>query len=132
MAKATQFCVALENQPGMLAKLCGVLKRAKVNIEAISVADNVDCAWVRIVASPANAAADALKKAGYNVCKQRVLTVKTVNKPGEMEAIATKLAKAKVNINYVYGTGAACKDPECDCSVLVFGVSDVDAAEKAL
>ena len=40
MAKATQFCVGLANKPGSLAKLCAALSRAKVNIEAISVADS--------------------------------------------------------------------------------------------
>ena len=126
MAKVTQFCIGLDNQPGVLAKLCGVLKRAKANIDAISVVDNSDCAWVRIVANPAPAAKDALTKAKYDFCTNKVLSLSVGNAPGELEAISTKLAKAGVNIHYVYGTGGAPK------ATLVLGVSDVDAAAKAL
>ena len=32
MAQATELCVALENRPGTLAKLCGTLKRAKIKV----------------------------------------------------------------------------------------------------
>jgi len=127
MAKATQFCIGLDNKPGTLAKLCGTLKRAKVNIGAISVADSADCAWVRLVVSPAAAAKAALSKGQFNFCTQRVLTVKVPNRPGELERVATKLAKARVNVNYVYGGSG--NGPS---SMLVFSVSDLDRASKAV
>ena len=127
MPRVTQFCVGLDNKPGTLAKLCGVLKRAKVNIEAISVADSADCAWVRLVASPPAAAKAALTKARFNFCTQRALAIKAVNRPGELERIAAKLAKAGVNVNYVYGSGAGASP-----STLVFSVSNLDRAAKAV
>jgi hypothetical protein len=126
MAKVTQFCIGLDNEPGVLAKLCATLKRAKVNIDAISVVDNVDCAWVRVVAAPAALAREALTKAKYEFCVRRVLSLPAGNRPGELEDIATKLAKAKVNIDYVYGSAAGEK------AVLIIGVTDVDTAAKAL
>jgi hypothetical protein len=127
MPKATQFCVGLDNKPGTLAKLCGVLKRAKVNIDAISVADNADCAWVRLVASPAAAAKSALTDAHCSFCTQRVLALKAANRPGELESIAAKLAKAGVNVNYVYGSSMGTSP-----STLVLSVSDLDRAAKAV
>ena len=125
MARTTQFCVGLDNKPGTLAKLCGTLKRAKVNIEAISVADSADCAWVRLIASPTATAKRALTKGRYNFCTQRVLAVKAANRPGELERITAKLAKARVNVNYVYVSSAAGTG-----SKLVFGVSDLNRAAK--
>lgn len=127
MARATQFCVGLCNKPGTLATLCGALRRAKVNIDAISVADNLDGAWVRLVATPVAAARAALTKGRFDFCTQRVLAVKVTNRPGELERIATKLAKAGVNVNYVYGSNAA-----DSVSTLVLSVSNLDRAAKLL
>lgn len=127
MAKATQFCIGLDNKPGMLAKVCGALKRAKVNIEAISVADTVDCCWVRMVATPTAMAKAALTKGRFNFCTHPVLKVKVANRPGELERIASRLSKANVNINYVYGGNA-----EGPTSTLFLSVSDVVRAAKIL
>ncbi len=127
MAKATQFCVGLDNKPGTLAKLCGTLKRAKVNIEAITVSDNAECCWVRLLASPAATAKKALTKARIDFCTQQILKLRVANRAGELEGIAARLAKAKVNINYVYGSNA-----EGPSSTLVISVSDLDRAAKAV
>ena len=127
MAKVTQLCVGLDNKPGALAKLCGRLIRAKVNILAVSVVDSTDCCWVRFVASPTAAAKAALKKAGYEVCTQRVLRLTVPHKPGVLEGVASKLAKKGVNINYVYGSNA--KGPE---STLVVSVDDLEKGAKAV
>jgi hypothetical protein len=127
MPKATQVCIALDNKPGTLARLCGVLKRAKVNIEAISVADNAECCWVRLVPEPAAAAKAALKKAGFHFCAEPVLTVNVANRPGELERLAGQLAQAGVNINYVYGSNG-----EGDWSTLVVSTADLGRAAQAL
>ncbi len=127
MARATQFCIGLENKPGVLAKLCSALRRARVNIQAISVADSADCCWVRMVASPTAKAKAALTRGKYNFCTQRVLTVRAANKPGEMEKIAAKLARARVNINYVYGSTG-----DGSPSVIVLSVSNLARAAKAV
>jgi len=125
MPRATQICVGLDNKPGVLAKLCGVLTRAKVNIEAISVAENSECCWVRLVASPMAKTKAALGKAKYHFCTQRVLAVHAKNKPGELGRVAAKLAKAKVNINYVYASTG-----DGDKTMLVLGVDNLAKAVK--
>jgi len=127
MAATTQFCVCLSNKLGALSKLCDALKRAKVNIEAISVADNADCCCVRLIAKPAAGAKAALTKAKYSFCTQQVLTVGATNKPGELARISGRLARARVNINYVYGTTGG-----GESAMLVFSVSDVKKAQKAV
>jgi len=87
MAKATEFCIGLDNKPGTLAKLYGVLKRAKVNIDAVSVSENAECCWVRMVASPSATAKRILGKAKYHYCVQPVLTLAAHNRPGELERV---------------------------------------------
>ena len=125
MAKATQFCVGLENKPGTMAKLCAALARAKVNIDAISVSENVEYNWVRLVASPAAAARKALAKAGFDYCTQQVLQIRIPNRPGQLEKVATRLGKAGVNMNYLYGSNAAGAS-----STVIISVNDVDRAAK--
>ncbi len=127
MAIVTQFCVALDNRPGTLAKLCRVLKHAKVNIGAISVSDNAECCWVRLVGLPAGKARTALTRGRYNFRTKRVLMLRVTHRVGVMERVATRLARAGVNINYVYGSNA-----EGPTSTLVLSVSDLNRAAKAV
>lgn len=128
MAKATQFCVAILNKPGSLAKLCRTLSRAKANIAAISVADNNECSLVRLVASPAAAARAALSKGGFTYTTVSVLHLRLLDKPGELGRVAARLAKAGVNINYVYGSNAS----DAERSTLIVGTTNLNKAAKAL
>lgn len=127
MAKATQFCIAIMNKPGTLAKLCRTLARAKVNIGAICVCENNECSWVRLVASPAATARAALSKGRFTYTTLPVLRLGLVNRPGELARVAGRLAKAGVNINYVYGSNS-----DADRSTLVVGTADLSRAAKAL
>ncbi len=127
MPKAVQFSVALDNTAGTLAALCARLHKAGANLEAITVVDNAECGWVRFVASHAPKARAALERAGYTVCANQVVTARVGNKKGELERLAAKLAKAGVNINYIYGSAS-----DASPTMLVFGVSDIAKAVKAI
>ncbi|GMV25125.1 MAG: hypothetical protein AMXMBFR58_11560 [Phycisphaerae bacterium] len=127
MPKAVQFSIGLDNTAGTLADLCRLLKKNKINIEAISVSDNTDCGWVRVVATPSAKARAVLAKAKYLVAAQLVMTVQADNRPGELERIAARLAKVGVNINYIYGSTSGDRP-----STMVLGVSDVEKALEAL
>jgi len=117
----------MENKPGQLGKLGATLARAKVNIEAISVVDSADVGVVRIVTSSNAKARAALKRAGMMVVQQPVLVLKLANEPGALAGVASKLAGAKVNIEFVYGSAAG----SGEMSTVVIGVSDVAQAMKA-
>ncbi|MBM4109438.1 MAG: ACT domain-containing protein [Phycisphaerae bacterium] len=127
MRKAVQLSVALDNTAGSLAALCGTLHRARVNIDAISVSDNTDCGWVRLLASPPQRARAALVRAKYTVSAQQVVALDAPNRPGELARICKKLARAGINVNYVYGS-----TPGADAPTLVLGVSDAAHALDAL
>jgi hypothetical protein len=127
MAKATQFCIAILNKPGTLARLSRALARANVNIGAIAVCDNNECSWVRLVASPAAAARAALSKGRFTYTTVPVLRLRARNRPGELARIAGRLAKAGVNIKYVYGSGG-----DAERSTLIICADNLAAAAKAL
>ena len=113
-----QFTLYLENKHGELARTTEVLAAAKVNIEGISVSEGTDVGLVQIVVSNAAATKRALAKARIPFTVQDVAMLPLKNKPGVLSAVASKLAKAGVNINYVYGTSCNC-GCNCDCNIII-------------
>ena len=100
-----QLAIFLENKPGTLAEVCKVLAKEGVNIMAVTVSDTVDHAVVRIVASDATKALHLLGEAGVLVVESDVLVIDLANTPGALAKVADKLSRAKVNIEYLYGSG---------------------------
>jgi hypothetical protein len=107
MATYRQLSVFLKNEPGVLGKLCSSFSRNGLNIIAISVSDTVDHAVVRLIVSNPAKARDLLESHNVLVVETDVLGVQLTDRPGALGEIALKLAKAKVNIEYAYGTAGA-------------------------
>ena len=127
MPRGTQLTVVLENKPGQLAKMAAVLKKAKVNIQAISVVDSVDTGVIRMVVDSPAKARQALARAKMTVTQQLVLVADLPNEPGALQGLAAKLSAAGVNINYIYGSVTK-KGSE---GLLVLGVDKLGQALKA-
>jgi hypothetical protein len=127
VAKETQFCVGLEHRPGMLTNLCKLLRDHGVNIEALFVSNDTEVAWVNFVASPHHVVENALDESEFKYFTEPVITVMAENQPGEIEQIATKLAAADVNINYIYCSGVAGSP-----SKIVLSADHLEDAERAL
>jgi len=104
MAIYRQLSVFLKNEPGVLGRLCSSFARNGLNIIAISVSDTVDHAVVRLIVSKPEKARDLLESHGVLVVETDVLGVRLTDRPGALGEIASKLAKARVNIEYAYGT----------------------------
>lgn len=99
-----QLSLILENRPGVLAEVCSDLASHKINIHGITVANLVDHSVVRMVVSDPNRAIHLLGAAGVLVFESEVLAVEADNTPGKLADIATRLGKAKVNIDYLYAS----------------------------
>ena len=104
MERARQLTVCLPNKPGMLARICRCLADAKVNILAISVVESTEVGLIRMITSDAKAGATALEAAGIPVATTPVRLVELPNKVGALAEMTERLAKRKVNINFVYGS----------------------------
>ena len=124
--KAKQFTLCVPNKPGTGAKVLGAL--GKTNLMAVSVVDSVDGCTIRLVAGNANQAASLLSKSRICYTTQDVLVVDLPNLPGALKKICGKLARAKVNIEYMYGSAGA-KAAEAP---VVLRVSSVPKAVRAL
>lgn len=105
MIKITkQLSVFLENRPGVLAKICGILSEAKINVLALSVHDTIDHAITRLVVDQYIKALLLLEQQGLYIREQDVVLVSLDNHPGELAKLAQKLARADINIEYAYCT----------------------------
>lgn len=130
MRKATEICVGLDNTPGTLGRLCTALRAAKVNVEAISVCENTDCCWVRMVVTPTATAKKVLTRGRYHYCTNTVLAVMAPhNVPGQLAGMTTRLGKAGVNIQYLYASNPP---GESLGSIVVIRVDDLMRGLAAL
>lgn len=128
MAVKNQLTVFLQNKIGRLSALAAALARQKVNIDAISVCDTADSGTVRLVVSDEAKAKRVLKKFCPSVVESPVVVALLPNKPGVLAKAAARIARAKVNIEYVYGSTGKSGDR----ALVVFRVSDVRAADRAI
>ena len=128
MEKAKQLSVTMENVPGQLERICRVLAQTKVNIRGLSVADATDLSTIRLLVSDPAAAQKALREAGLACSAQEVLVLKLDDRPGALESVAARLGAARVNIQYIYGSGDSGKGK----GILVLKADDVDLARQTL
>ena len=120
-----QLSVFLENRPGALAKLCGTLAEAGINILALSVNDTVDHAVIRLIVDNNIKALMLIEQQGLYLNEQDVVVVQVGNHPGVLAEVATRLARADINIDYAYC--AATEHQREGCLVL-----KTDNAERTL
>lgn len=99
---ARQLAVFLDNRPGTLACLCGILAEAKINILALSTSDTIDHSVVRMVVSDPHTALERFEEHDLLVVENDVIVFEGSNRPGSLERIARKLAEHRVNIEYAY------------------------------
>lgn len=126
--RKTQVTAYLPNKVGALAAATKALAAARVNIEGISIVETSDIGEVRMIVTDAVKAEKALAKAGLAYSKQAVEVIFLKDQPGSLAAFAAKLAKAHVDIHYVYGSTCDC-GKGCSCRVVV-GASDLNKVKK--
>jgi hypothetical protein len=101
-----QFTLYLQNRPGVLADVSRTLADESINIEGISVAAGPDVALVQIIVSNAAKTGRLLKRAHIAFSTQDVVVFEMENVPGALAHVAARVAKAGININYIYATSS--------------------------
>ena len=125
---AQQLSIFVANKPGVLGKVCALLKKEKVNIFAITTSDNRDHSIIRLVVDNPRRALDLLEDYGTLVQETDVIMIAGPNKPGTIEEMARRLGEAKVNIDYLY----CATPPTSKAGLLIFKPSNVAKALKVL
>ena len=140
MEKRTQLTVMLENRPGSLSEVVGILAKAEVNLEAISINDGVHHGVLKLVPAAVDVARKALKKAGLSFSEQKVYALSLADRPGSLAGACALLAEQGINIDFVYGSTCDCAGHGCDCgkhtcgcsAMLILSLADGKAAAALL
>lgn len=126
--KCRQLSVFLENRVGALAEICQLISDNSINILAICAVDTVEEAVLRIVVEDEPETQKALKKSGFNPVATDVFLIEIDNTPGTTGRVASQLADAGINIDYIYASA----HPTGKKSYLVLRTHQVAEAERVL
>ena len=124
-----QISIFVENKPGALYGLTGVLAQNKVDLRALSLAETSEFGIVRLIVNDVYKATTVLKDAGYVHSVTPVLGVRIPDMPGGLYRVLQVLTDAKVNVEYMY---AFLGGKDVDHAYMIFRVADDKAAETAL
>ena len=123
-----QLAVFLDNRPGILARVCQALAKARINIIALSVLDTVDHAIIRMVVDKPKEAERVLEQLPAIVQVRNVVFLEVPNEVGALARIAERLAEAGINLEYAYCAGSTSGSP----GGLVLRTNDLEATINAL
>jgi hypothetical protein len=123
-----ELVIVLPNKPGTLAAVTRALAKARVNLLAVDAAGGFEHNIVRFVPDNAAKAKAALQRRGYDVGESNVLCAYVEDRRGALAAMAGKLGRAKVNIDYLYATGSSHSGKE----LIVIHTADPKKAAKVL
>jgi hypothetical protein len=121
--------VFVENQPGKLAEVLGVLHSHGVNIRAMSVGDTADFGILRIVVNEPEKVQQVLRGAGFTVRITPVVCIILSDQPGSLYEHVNKLSLAGINIEYFYAFAANLTEKNAR---VVLKVDNLNLAERLI
>ena len=106
MPKAKQLTVWVQDRPGILGEVAGALAPKKVNIQAFAAYVIQNRGAIRLIVDEPASAKKVFAQCGWKCTEETVVVVTLADKPGSLGAVASKLGKAGINIQYAYTGGA--------------------------
>jgi hypothetical protein len=123
-----QISVILNNVPGSFATLTHILDLEDISTKAVCAASIADDSKVRLVVNDPDRAAAVLESYKLNFEVTPVLAAEVPLHAGGMNAILKPLAKADINIHYLYTTiNRIGKE-----TIVILGVDKLDEAREIL
>ena len=123
-----QISVFIENRPGSVVEVTGILADNGVDMRAISLTETTDFGIARIIVNDVFTATTALKEAGFVCSLSEALAVAIPDKPGGLHQAVKVLADAEINVEYVYAFLGSHKGE----AYMIFMVNDPQKAEAVL
>lgn len=122
-----QVVLTIENTPGELAKVTGILADARLNLFGVTLGRHGDGGNLRFTVDDPRRAVEALRAAGFDAKALPVASLRIENTPGALGKVATMLADRGINIESIFLSAHGEREVE-----LVLQVDDMAAARKAL
>lgn len=92
----------LKNEPGSLGRVTDTLKKAGIDLRALTVCESEGFGILRMIVSDPESTIRVLNEAGYTSKQTEVLAVEIGDRPGGLNALATITGDAGINIDYLY------------------------------
>ena len=125
---AKQINVFLENRPGKLEQITGILVDAAVNILAVKITSDEKYGIFQLLMDDPEKGFRALQQAGMTASLTDVVAVEVQNTPGSLHNVLSILRRANVNIEDCYGFVI---DKE-NRAIIVLDVADRATAKRVL
>ncbi len=100
--KVKQVSVFLENRKGRLLEALEALKKADINITALSIADTSDFGVLRMITTDPDKTRKILEKSNFVVKENEVIAVAVEDRPGGLADVLKVLNDADLNVEYIY------------------------------
>jgi len=124
-----QITVFLENKPGRLAEVTGILADAHINLHALSIADTTDFGILRMIVSEPDRAVSVLKEKNFMVKTAGVIALAIGNIPGSLNKVLQELKTMDISIEYMYAFTSRHKRYD---AIVILSLSDQNAALEKL
>jgi hypothetical protein len=100
---AEQVSVFVDNKPGRLNAVTGILRDCRIDIRAMTIADHRDYGVAKLLVNDPRLAQRALSEQGFATALQPVLAVAIEDRPGGLHELLEILAEHQINVLDAYG-----------------------------
>jgi hypothetical protein len=125
-----QISIFVENKPGKVNKITGILEKNKINMKAMTIADSGSFGIIKLITDNNDKAFDVFKKANFLVSFQEVVVVEMPDKVGAFHKVAKILEDMDINIEDAYGF--IMEEGVKAALILKAAETDVEKVEKIL
>jgi hypothetical protein len=124
----TQLSVFMENKPGKMDAITGILQQAGINLRGLALASRGDFGVLKLLPDDPDKAWAELTRAGYTVSRRAVAIALIDDRPGSLHELLALLARHRINIDDCYGVSIE-KDRT---AAIVFDIEAQPDAERVL
>lgn len=97
-----QFAIFMENRVGRLHDLLRLFEGREIRVVALSIANSVDCAFVRLIVDDSDRAREILTLSKFSFSEIDLVGVELPDNQQPFVKICLALLQAEVNIHYMY------------------------------
>jgi hypothetical protein len=123
-----ELSVFIDNKPGRLKAVIGLLNEKKINIRALTLQDIKEYGILKIIVDRPNDAYLAISEKGLACAVKEVLAVRIEDRPGGFDELLKVISDKNINIKDTFGFVVESKKS----AILCIEVDNIEKAEELL
>ncbi|HUT83750.1 MAG TPA: ACT domain-containing protein [Thermodesulfobacteriota bacterium] len=125
---ARQVCIFAENKPGRPERITKILKEARINMRAITIATSQGFGIIKLIVNDPEKTIEVLRSKGLTAYSREVIAVLMDDQPGGLHKVAEVFARKEINVEDAYGFVVQDKKR----AVMIFDVESMPEAVNIL